>query len=183
MLNLKINMEPLKIEALENIDISDQFCQNELIEYFNNLIIKHGRILKKEGCVIIYQEDFITFPGKDIIESVVNSFYESGFAISFCTRDTNEIILCISTNKDDLYDEFYEMDFKTMTGTFCKILNIHKTCDDWHKKREWIERVALNRFNHNGKQYKVINLSKTKFDIIKIEDKKTKKKSIFNFFN
>ena len=175
-------MKPVKISVLENIDISDEFCENQLIEYFNNLIIQHGRILKEEGQVIIYKEDFITFPDRDIIEKVVNLFYESGFALSFCTRDTNEIILFISTNKDDLYDEFYEMDFKTMTGTFYKTLNIHKTCHDWQRKREWIERVALSNFTYEGKNYKVVNLSETKFDIIKSEDMKPKRKSIFGFF-
>lgn len=183
--------EPIKIEEIENIDISDEFCKNELIEYFNKLIIKHGRLLKIEGYVIIYKEDFITFPTNAIIEHVVDMFYISGFGIYFYKRDTNESVLYISTNKnklyDELYDEFYDMDFKTMTGTFQKVKNIHKTCDDRHLGRDWIERIAINEFGHKGMPYRVINLSKTGFDIIKLEpanpEEYHKKRSIFNFFN
>ena len=175
--------KPLKIEIIENVDISDAFCKNELIEYFNKLIIKHGRILKKEGTIIIYKEDFITFPSNDIIECVVDLFYENGFAIYFYETDTNETKLYISTNKEDLYDEFYEMDFNTMTGTFSKTLNIFKTCDNWHIKREWIETSAVQWFWHNNERYQAINVSEIDFNIIKIEDKKPKdKKSIFDIF-
>ena len=184
-----MKVEPIKIEEIENIDISDEYCQNELIEYFNKLIIKHGRRLKKEGEIIIYKKDFITFPGKDIIETVVDLFFENGFTIYFYTMDTNETKLHISTNKNDLYDEFYEMDFETMTGTFHKVKNIHRTCDDKHKGKAWIERIAITEFGHKGLPYRVMNLSETGFDIIKLEPyvgpinfNKQKKRSLLNLF-
>ena len=177
------DIKPLKIEVIENVDISDAFCKNELIEYFNKLIIKHGRLLKKEGTIIIYKEDFITFPSNDIIECVVDLFYNNGFAIYFYETDTNETKLYISTNKDDLYDEFYEIDYKQMVGIFNKVKTIHKTCDDWRMCRKWIEISAVQWFWHNNGRYQAINVSEIGFNIIKIEDKKPKdKKSIFDIF-